>query len=75
MNTPRSFFYTFLAIIGVLMPYIWLSGFVAYLLDCIVRYLAGGREKEIVKLIKAHTIPLELEIERLKNELARIENK
>jgi hypothetical protein len=69
MNTTKGFFYGLLAICGVLTPWVWATGFVALLLDYIVKYLAGGREIEINKLIKIKILPLELEIERLKNEI------
>jgi hypothetical protein len=73
MNTIRGLFYGVAIIAGVIMPWVWASAFVALLLDYIVRYLAGGREAEIIKLIKAHTTPLELEIERLKNQVKDIQ--
>ena len=72
MSTQQKegFFYGFIAIFGVLTPWLWATGMICLILDYVVKYLGEGREARINDLIHANILPLKLEIEKLKNEIA-----
>ena len=71
----EGFFYGFIALFGILTPWLWATGMICLVLDYVVKYLSMGREEEIKKLINEENMSLKLEIETLKVEVLKLKEK